>query len=107
WVDRHDHIQFAIGVRVVLPAEPGLAVHIHSRDAEILGFLGWHGNAAAAVVWSVDLDIGGPALLDTGLDELGQVLVERRPRSVRRVEPLLEFSACGARPDRLQKRNTA
>src|SRR5260370_26128229 len=71
-IQGNHHVQLAIGVEMVVPPIILLAVHIDSRDAELERFRARFVDLAAAVSPSVDLDIGGPTLLDPGLDKAGE-----------------------------------
>lgn len=79
-VDRHDAVDLAVRVRVVLALEVLLAAdggHVDGRHGAEARGLCRRGHARAAVAGAVDGDVGDPPFLQAGLDQAREGVVVR------------------------------
>ena len=94
-VHLHDAVDLAVGMRVVLASILLLAVHEDGRDAKVARLGRGIGDAAAAVLGSVELGLGDPAFLQALSDVGAELLVVGVSRPVVLVELGLKIFAGG------------
>src|SRR5215470_6676211 len=114
FVERHDQIDLAVWMGVLITAKHGLdvvralhAVHVDGCDAEVECFGARLAELAAPITWAVDLNVCGPALLYARRNETCEFIVQLAPGPIGAVEPLLKFRSGRPVLDLLEKGNAA